>query len=73
MMVSGSSGSGKMNWTRKLLLSLLVKSLGNVSYGVLDNQFGNTCKRNPCVELTQSIPDYLIFSQFNNHEQEMSQ
>ena len=37
MVISGPSGSGKSDWTRKLLLASLYSTNQSVSYGALDN------------------------------------
>ena len=67
MMVTGPSGSGKKEWTRKLLLSSLVQPPSERilwCFGQWQPLYEDLQKRIPCIEFIRGIPDYLDNAQF---------
>ena len=69
MMVTGPSRSGKTEWTRKCLLSLLVQPPPDQilwCFGQWQPLFEDLHKRIPWIEFVQGIPDYLNSPQFIN-------
>ena len=62
MMVTGPSGSGKMEWARKLLLSSLVQQPPERILWCLNN--GSPFTKTFRIEFIQCIPDYLDDAQF---------
>ena len=67
MMVTGPCGSGKTEWTRKLLLSSLVQLPPDrilLCFGQWQPLYEDLQKRIPCIEFLWGIPDYLDNSQF---------
>ena len=71
MMVTGPSQSGKTEWTRKLLLSLLIQPPPERilwCFGQWQPLYENLQKKIPCIEFVHGIPDYLHSSQFISPE-----
>ena len=67
MMVTGPSQSGKTEWTRKLLLLLLIQPPPERilwCFGQWQPLYENLQKKIPCIEFVHGIPDYLHSSQF---------
>ena len=69
MMVTGSSGSGKTDCTRKLLLTSLIQPPPERilwCFGQWQPLYENLQKRIPLIEFVHGIPDYLNSPQFIN-------
>ena len=67
IMLTGPSGLRKMEWTRKLLLSLLVQPPPEGilwCFGQWQPLNEDLQKRIPCIEFIRGIPDYLDNTQF---------
>ena len=67
MMVTGPSGSGKMGWTRKLLLSSLVQPPPERilwCFGQWQPLYEDLQESIQCIEIIRGIPDYLDNAQF---------
>ena len=67
MMVTGPSGLGKTEWTRKLLLSSLVQPPPERilwCFGQWQPLYEDLQKRIPCIEFIRGIPNYLDNAQF---------
>ena len=67
MMVTGPIGSGKTEWTRKLLLSSLVQPPPERilrCFGQWQPLYEDLQKRIPCIEFIRGIQDYLDNAQF---------
>jgi hypothetical protein len=67
MVVSGTSGSGKTEWTRKLLLSDLVRPVAERilwCYGQWQPLYDTLQRTIPRIEFVQGIPNYLNDSQY---------
>ena len=67
MMVTGPSGSGETEWTRKLLLSSLVQPPPERilwCFGQWQPLYEDLQKRIPCIEFIRGIQDYLDNAQF---------
>ena len=69
MMVTGPSGSGTTEWTRKLLLTSLIHPPPELifwCFGQWQPLYEDLQKRIPWIEFVHSIPDYLNSPQFIN-------
>ena len=67
MMVTGPTQSGKTEWTRKLLLSLLIQPPPERilwCFGQWQPLYENLQKKIPYIEFVHGIPDYLHSSHF---------